>query len=321
MRKHTSEMSPALVFPSDQPTSRLSSPNTYKTQGESGTFILEEEATTLYLERKRREDFWMNLAIILTLAFFCAILTYLVLNMSQKLRGYEDGFLTMKEQVVDLDNQVKTLEAKLEGFTSGQRVVKNLGGYTWESFTGAIKNEEGDTELGVEIDVLSDEYRWPCGDVNTIVDDTTPIDFGAVVSGYNNDKQLKHAKAILCLGTASSAGQLITEEKRAGKRVSTLINLVKANLSSSDLPIGGMNLGKYMEGNPDQTACSAATMNQRRVVLIKIMELKPFLSDRELNDYLTQILIDKAVGVYDFPVDIREYSKYQRNQLMFIPGR
>ncbi|KAB2917745.1 MAG: hypothetical protein F9K23_05010 [Bacteroidetes bacterium] len=223
--------------------------------------------------------------------------------------------------IKDYEHRLTKLEKDFEHCVDCSKRTKTIGDYPYTVYTGVDVASNGEVLLNVQIDLLSEQFRWRCGSITEIVRGDDVVDIGKVIRQYHDNAELENALGIVCIGTASSEGQLIGEQTRAGDRVETLINLVSSNLNSSKrMPIYGLNFGKHIGST--NTPCSDATLEQRRVILIKLIERSDKLTDDKLEESLKRILLEKASNpAYNFPIDIRNYSMFRNNEKMLIYGR
>lgn len=221
----------------------------------------------------------------------------------------------------EYENRLTKLETKFDICVDCSQRNKTIGKYEYKTYTGVDVAENGEILLQVDIDILSEQFRWKCASIDEIVRGENKADLAEVVRQYSDDVELKNAKAIICVGTASTEGDTYGEERRASDRMETLINLVESNLKTNkEISIYGLNLGKYV--GQSENACSDATIDQRRIVLLKITQRSDNLTDDKLEASLKRILLAKASdpGI-TFPFDIRKYSMFSNGQTMLRYGR
>jgi hypothetical protein len=236
------------------------------------------------------------------------------------------GFQLLKEyehRLTQLETKFETTFEKLEALEAcvdcSQR-TKKIGDYPYEIIKGVDVASNGEVLLETDIDVLSEQFRWECGSFVKIVrGKKESADLANVISQYKADAQLKGVKAIVVVGTASQEGNFSGEEKRAKDRIETLINLTQDSLNTpNQIPIYGLNFGKSIENI--QGGCDD-TIDQRRIVLLKVLKRSDNLPDSELEASLKRILLAKATDYSVFPVDIRKYSMFSSGQKMLVSGR
>lgn len=200
--------------------------------------------------------------------------------------------------------------------------IKNKGGYEWKEYPSEETDEAGNVTLSVEIDVLEKRYRWSCSlsTSNDIVKENQTdgsVSLDEIIRTYDPDMELKDAKKIVVIGTASSEGDISSQEDLARKRAKTLVTVVENNLQK-DLPVIGMSFGQYV-ADAEKAKCSDATSEQRRILIVKIIQQSTKMSDDELEKSLIKRfkqLVDEES--YKFPVDIRDYSNYRQGKRMFL---
>jgi hypothetical protein len=221
----------------------------------------------------------------------------------------------------EYENRLTKLETKFDIYVDSSERTHMIGNYPYITYTGVDVTADGEVLLKADIDLLSEEFRWRCASITDIVRGDKSENLGEVIANYRDDVQLQNALGIVCVGTASSEGNTKGEERRASDRVETLLNLVNSNLTSKKiLPIYGLNFGKY---NTDTNIpCSDATLEQRRIILIKIIERSEKVTDDKLEASLKRILVEKASNPTPrFPIDIRNYSMFTSGQTMLVYGR
>lgn len=224
---------------------------------------------------------------------------------------------------IDVQNTLRSFEHRLTILeTRAENSTKlTLLGKFWWGISRGYAFYEGKVRLGLEIDVLSEQFRWKCASPSVVLQGTDTVDLAAVIRGYSNDQQLKDALGIIAIGTASAEGLKRGQEDLARSRVETLVNLLQDNISKPKMQIYGYWLGQYVAGDHD-APCTDTTANQRRVVLLKIVEMQKNLSMKEKEQSITAVLMQKATikGIL-FPIDVRNYSRFQRRQDLLIWGR
>jgi hypothetical protein len=214
--------------------------------------------------------------------------------------------------------RIAKLEAKMDACVDCSRtpVVKNKGGYEWTVFSSEGK------DLSVEIDVLSKQFRWKCGKFgeNDVVRENEvggAISLRDIIRKYQPDEELQDAKKIVVIGTASSEGNLSSQEGLALARATTLRQIVDKSLEKNrEVPVIGMTFGQYI-ADVNRARCTDATAEQRRILIVKITRESPGMSRDELGKSLIRRFQELA-DQRGFPIDIRDYSKYQRHEEMLI---
>jgi hypothetical protein len=223
--------------------------------------------------------------------------------------------------VIEHGNRLTKLETKFDICVDCSQRTNKIGEYAYTTYKAVYTDDKGDVLLEADIDLLSEQFRWKCGSISEIVRGDEKADIEEVIKNYRDNAELKNAKGIVCIGTASAEGNTDGEESRANDRIETLINLVNSNLTTEkQMPIYGLNFGKYNEES--NTNCSSATLDQRRIVLLKIIERSEKLTDDKLEESLRKILLDKATDPnIHFPIDIRKYSMFNSGDKMLVYGR
>jgi len=99
-----------------------------------------------------------------------------------------------------------------------------------------------------------------------------------------------------------------------------LINLVKNYITNDTIPIYGLNIGKFLENRVSK--CSDQTIDQRRIIIFKIIKKDENMTEAILERKLRRILLEKSSNTdLNFPIDIRKYSKFKNNETMLTVGR
>lgn len=229
---------------------------------------------------------------------------------------------SMQETVNQLENQNARLEENLDQFFENHTIIKKTGRFEYESIRGTKKAKDGTTILGLEIDILSEIYRWECGNYEKIVRGDKEYEPADIISDYRRNENLIDSKGLICVGMASQEGTRGNEEQRAENRMETLLDGARKARVYDICPIYGLNLGQFVGKLEErQYLCTDSTLWQRRVVLLKIIKKRPNLPDKELKDCIISILVDKAKNKHIvFPIDIRDYSKYRNNGLTLREG-
>jgi len=254
---------------------------------------------------KNTETKWKTLQTIL-IALLLAILSYLLSNVF-------DRFIGVEHRLTELETKFDICVDCLKD------QQQNFDGFNWEVYKGFDFDENNKVNLGLEIDILTEQYRWDCGSIDEIVRGGKKVDFDQIIQGYSSERYLTGVTELICLGTASTEGSIGEEEARAEDRMETLINLVKDNLESDEIAIYGLNIGQYLDNY--NGLCSDQTLWQRRVIILKVIEEKFNLSQREKVKALVRILLNKSRSEIEFPISIKEYSKYKSRDLKFRHGR
>lgn len=223
--------------------------------------------------------------------------------------------------VKEFEHRLTELETKFNICVDCTKRTKEVGGLKIDTYPGqSIDEKTGTIDLEVDIDILSEQCRWVCGSSREIVQGGEPVDFDKVMQAYVNTDQLKGISGIICVGAASSEGIQNNEEQRASDRMEYLINLVRNNIRNDTIPIYGFNIGQYVGANNSQ--CSDNTLDQRRIILFKVLKKDSLMSNELFERKLRTILIQKAADKsINFPIDIRKYSKFQNSATMLTVGR
>jgi hypothetical protein len=258
--------------------------------------------------------------VLITLIFIFLIYAFILLLDKSNI-AKTPGYLDLQSIMQRLDQLEKTCEQILVN----QKITKTTAkGFKYDSYRSVVTNADGKKILSVDIDILSDRYRWECGKSEYIVYEDKIFDPAHIISDYREHENLTDAEGLICLGMASVEGNKKDEENRAKNRVATLLDAARKARVYEDCPFYGLNLGQYVgktDGNK-QKSCSESTLWQRRVVLIKIITQLPGLTDEELKEGAISALIDKAKNKHiEFPIDIREYSLFETLNLQFGSNR
>lgn len=220
-----------------------------------------------------------------------------------------------------IENRLTELETKFEICVDcNKNGIQKFGGFTWNSYKGYDYGENHELNLGLNIDILTEQYRWKCGETEQIERSGRDANIEEVIKGYLEPHYLDGVKELICLGTASSEGRKQGEEIRAEDRMETLFNTIDKFLRNENIPIKGLNLGKYIEKDPSGK-CSDKTLWQRRVVIIKVIEKAPNLDNEDYLKSLKRILLNTNQLEDEFPIDITKYSKFQDGSLAIRFGR
>ena len=104
--------------------------------------------------------------------------------------------------------------------------TKNKGGYEWNEYPSEETDETGTVTLSVEVDVLEKRYRWACGlsTSNDIVKENHTdgsVNLEEIIRKYDPDTELQDAKKIVVIGTASSEGDVSSQEDLARRLAQT----------------------------------------------------------------------------------------------------
>jgi hypothetical protein len=239
------------------------------------------------------------------------VLTYFLVEHGKDIKDHEGRIARLEQKVADCVDCSLRVQ------------VKDRGGYVWSTYHSEEEGEGQQGPFAVDIDILSEEYRWECASTTTIVkenDKNRTYDLGEIIQRYSPENQLKDAKAVVVIGTASSEGTPVSQENLAANRIETLLNIVEPNLQKT-LPIYGMNFGQYTEADTSEK-CSPDTAAQRRVLIVKVTKQKEGISPKEFGESLKRRFVALAENsVLRFPIDIRKYSMYQKGADMLIFGR
>jgi hypothetical protein len=250
-------------------------------------------------------------AIVALFAIPFGILTYFVVEHGKDIKEHEGRIAKLEQKVEDCVDCSLRVQ------------VKDHGGYVWSTYHSEEKGEGEQGAFAVDIDILSEQYRWKCGSATTIVkenDENHTYNLDEIIQKYSPENELKGAKAVVVVGTASSEGTQAAQEKLAANRMETLYNIVQPNLQKV-LPIYGMNFGQYTEGETS-AKCSPDTAAQRRVLIVKVTKQKEGISPQEFSESLKRRFVALAENsVLRFPIDIRKYSMYQKGAEMLSYGR
>lgn len=200
--------------------------------------------------------------------------------------------------------------------------VKNKGGYEWKEYASEEIDDGGNVTFAVKVDVLEKRYRWACGrsgedDIVRENQDEDKVNLGEIIRKYEPGVELKGARNIVVIGTASQEGDVSSQADLAEARARTLVSLVEDNIQKK-ITIRGMSFGQYVADRKTGD-CSNATSEQRRVLIVKVMYPSERISDEALEKSLIarfKQLADEES--YDFPVDIGDYSNYRQRKKMLL---
>jgi hypothetical protein len=217
------------------------------------------------------------------------------------------------------EGRISKLEACVDCSKSARNI--NKGGYVWTEYPSDETDKGGNVTLSVEVDVLEKRYRWACGlstkDDIVKENQNEKVSLDEIIKKYEPDEELKDAKKIIVIGTASSEGDTSSQEDLARKRAKTLVSVVEDNLQKN-IPVIGMSFGQYV-ADTEKAKCSDATSEQRRILIVKVTQQPANMSNEELEKSLIRRfkqLVDEEK--YKFPVDIRDYSNYKQGKEMFL---
>jgi hypothetical protein len=196
-----------------------------------------------------------------------------------------------------------------------------LGGFKWRTEEEAILDPDGNVALGIEIDVLEDGIRWKCGSSYKLTRGDEEVDLAAVIRAYGRERELNGVRGIIAVGAASSEGLTSGQEALAQHRMERMISLLDSNLSIPKMPTYGYWAGQNVTGSRN-SPCNETTSNQRRVLILKITDIREGMSFYEMSEKVGYRLVERAkeAGVV-FPIDIREYSRFQKGEQLLIWGR
>jgi hypothetical protein len=267
--------------------------------------------------------FWQKvinvLLVFITIANFVIIIIFYnkTGNLNKQIASRRETVNLLEKQNVSLKALIENQKARFEEFLENHRIIKKSGKFEYESVRGTKKDKDGTPIVGLEIDILSERYRWMCGNFDRIIKGDKEYDPEEIFRVYVENGYPRDSKGLVCIGMASTEGKRGNEEERAERRMEKLI--YAARKAHVDGPIYGLNLGQYI--GKGETSCSGSTLWQRRVVLLKVIKQIPSISDKELKDGIISILEEKARNKHIvFPFDIRDYSKYRNGRLALTYG-
>jgi hypothetical protein len=197
-------------------------------------------------------------------------------------------------------------------------------GVEWTRYKG----QEPNGSFAVEIDVISDKYRWLCNKsgINDIEQDNLIFDskksLSEIISKYEPNKELDGAKEIIVIGTASFEGDINTQTQLADRRAYTLKDTVAKGLGEIlKIPVLPMSFGQYYSPDASKGKCSNATSEQRRILIVKVTKQPEGIKEEDLEKSLVKRFEELAKDPsLNFPVDIRDYSNYRdRNPMLLKP--
>ncbi|MES2110864.1 MAG: hypothetical protein V4577_19060 [Bacteroidota bacterium] len=219
--------------------------------------------------------------------------------------------------IKDFEHRLTKLEDNVDAISNSYPKSAFIGGYPYTVYRGTDSAPDGSVVLKVDIQILSKDYRWECLSKTQIEGNNLP-DINEIIKDYSDDRELKDAVGIVCVGTASSEGNDLDEEDRAYGRAKTLVDIVKQNLiSKKDIPVLGLNFGRY--NRTIKGPCTDATINQRLIVIVKIIERSEKLTDEGLESSLRKLFVEKAANLNSrFPIDITQYTMYHSRQSMLV---
>lgn len=211
--------------------------------------------------------------------------------------------------------QVETPSEDIRKFRVGDK------GESMLQYEGFDIDESGDTILHVEIDILSDECSWKCGSSERMFRANTEVpikELRGIIRNLDKYQHFDDAQSIICVGTASSEGNPIREERRSEARAKRLKGLLGVYLKNKEMPIYAMRFGKHNEKISDR-GCTNATLNQRRIILVKTIKEKDGLTTKGMEASLKKIFSRKSIDLNtSFPVDIRKYSLFENEKQMLL---
>jgi len=211
--------------------------------------------------------------------------------------------------------QVETPSEDIKKFRVGNK------GESMLQYEGFDIDANGDTIMHVEIDILSDECSWKCGSSDRMfrANEEVPVkELRSIIRNLDNYKHFEDAESIICVGTASSEGNSAREELRAEQRAKRLKGLLGVYLKNKEVPIYAMRFGKHQE-KINERGCTNATLNQRRIILVKTVKEKDGLTTKQMETSLKKIFSKKSTDLNSsFPVDIRKYSLFDNKRAMLL---
>lgn len=263
------------------------------------------------MANKNSEDNFKSSLIAALIAGLFVLFSVLAVYMLNRLSTHEDilrayeGRIAKLEACVDCSKSVR---------------VKNKGGYEWTEYSSDETDREGNVTLSVQVDVLEKRYRWACGLAtkdDIVKEDQTKVSLDEIIRKYEPSEELKGAKKIVVIGTASKEGNITSQENLARERAKTLVSVVEDNIQRN-IPVIGMSFGQYV-ADTEKEKCSDATSEQRRILIVKVTQQPANISNEELEKSLMRRFIQLVdEEKYKFPVDIRDYSNYRERKRMFL---
>lgn len=229
-----------------------------------------------------------------------------------------DKMATQGERIARLEERM-SICVKCDG--NNYPIEKNKDGYKWTEYKSEDRDNKGNVSFAVEVDVLEDRYRWACGksekeDIKKnrwLIDGNESLE--EIIKKYDPKVELVGAKKIIVVGTASSEGDLPSQNDLAEKRARTLLGIVNKNLNSF-IPVIGMSFGQYV-ADSTKAKCSDDTSEQRRILIVKVNYPQTEMSDSELEQRLINRFEELAKSG-SFPIDIDNYSNKRNNKTMFL---
>jgi hypothetical protein len=273
--------------------------------------------------REEKESILNKYVTPLVMALLVILIAALILDIKDEISDakseIEKDFRNYEKRVTELEglkNEMGYVKKRLETL---EDIFKYklilLKGHPVISYPASDLDSEDKVLVELTIDILSEQFRWKCNEL-TVLHGAKPIQLGeAVIKGYTIERDLYNIKKIICIGTASSEGTVEIQEGLAENRAQELINIVKGNIANPSIPIVGMNFGKHMEKGANRP-CTKRTINQRRIIILKIIQQN--VPDSDLEASLKRVLEEKAKSTrFIFPIDIRKYSKYKKPMLIY----
>jgi hypothetical protein len=142
------------------------------------------------------------------------------------------------------------------------------------------------------ISILSTELKWRFNSSSSVELNGTPIDLTSFVDQLN----LSAAKAVVCVGSASSSGLKDSNDLLALARANYLATTIRQRVGSS-VPVYRLNLGQF-QGEPET--------DSRRVFIIEVINLR---EGTDLSEAIRAALSGK-LNQNPF-LDLTKYSRFE----------
>lgn len=163
--------------------------------------------------------------------------------------------------------------------------------------------------------VLHDTYNWVAGSPTGLEKDGLPVTPASIFSAPNFNDRFCSGNAAFGMGTSSSDGSTVSNNRIADQRTSTLasaLTVVRDSCDEGRIPIVfGVNLGEHSERVTCENGgdCTPSLTDQRRVIIIATDELTV---DTNLSEALAAGLreqdVFKGLGVDRYKLfDVKSY--------------
>lgn len=171
-----------------------------------------------------------------------------------------------------------------------------------------LQSEGKDTagrHLKIQINILTQEYRWVFAQSDVIENFSSPVDPRAHIKKLD----INGTKGIICVGTASSEGSKGEEESRSMGRAENLLLIFREEFKN--LPERyTLNLGQYRYKH--ERFDPNMTRDQRRVIVIAIISKDENINlEIALKDALINMMNENKKGRISSCWDFRDYSIFK----------